>query len=61
MEEIWGRWEPVQSFPKRINLQSLIDNKNGLTLLFETEDDKTIAFNFDSGVLSYRNTDEGDL
>jgi len=61
MKEIWERWEPVHSFPKRIYLQSLIDNKNGLTLLFETEDDKTIAFNFESGVLSYRNTDEGDL
>ncbi|WP_379053287.1 hypothetical protein [Metabacillus endolithicus] len=61
MKEIWERWEPVHSFPKRIYLQSLIDNKNGLTLLFETGDDKTIAFNFDSGVLSYRNTDEGVL
>lgn len=61
MEEIWGRWEPVQGFPERIYLQSLIDNKSGLTLLFETEDDKTISINFDSGVLSYRNTDEGDL
>lgn len=61
MGEIWERWEPVQSFPKRIYLQSLIDNKSGLTLLFETEDDKTISINFDSGVLSYRNTDEGDL
>lgn len=61
MEEIWERWEPVKNFPEEIYLESLTDNKNGVTLQFETPDDRTILINFDSGVLSYRNTDEGDL
>ena len=59
MQEIWERWEPAKNFPEKIYLESLTDNKNGLTLQFETADDKTILINFDSGVLSYRNTDEG--
>lgn len=62
MKEVWERWEPVEDFPETIYLESLVDGKNGLTLIFETEDSNTkITINFASHVLSYKNTDEGDI
>lgn len=58
----WHKWIPIEDLPKSIYLHSLTDNNNGLTLIFENEDETIkIIVNFESSAISYRNTDETGL
>jgi len=62
MQETWNTWKPLANIPKRLYLEELKDNYDGLTLSFRGEKenlDYLIVF-FDSAI-SYRNHDEGDL
>ncbi|TDX51133.1 hypothetical protein [Orenia marismortui] len=59
----WIKWKPNTNIPKKVNLESLIDNKEGLMLTFTDKHnrDNLIYVFFKGSVLSYRNTDEGNL
>ncbi|TCI72864.1 MULTISPECIES: hypothetical protein [unclassified Exiguobacterium] len=59
--EKWERWTVNQEIPAKLYLQALIDDKDGLTLVFTDADENNYTFLFDGLVLSYRNTDEGTL
>lgn len=56
------KWIPIDDLPQTIYYEHTLDNSYGITLLFsDIIGNKNIEVIFDSGVLSYRNTDEGSL
>ncbi|MFK3987236.1 MULTISPECIES: hypothetical protein [Exiguobacterium] len=59
--EKWERWAVNPEIPAKLELQALIDDKDGLRLVFMDADENTYTFLFDGLVQSYRNTDEGTL
>ncbi|WP_427340828.1 hypothetical protein [Caloranaerobacter sp. DY30410] len=63
MNEIWSRWKEELRLPKKLVLDSLIDNIDGLILKFSDEDDEGLQVKvvFEDHVLSYRNRDEGEF
>ena len=63
MAEIWKRWKKELEIPKKLVLDSLTDDIEGLILKFSHEEDKglKISIVFDDYVLSYRNRDEGEF
>jgi len=61
MKEFFEKWEPRQNLPTKIYLKEFKDDPNlGIIISFKEENDSLITFGFD-WVLSYRNTNEGDL
>lgn len=61
-KENWKSWNPIQDLPKEIYNDSLIDDTEGLVIIFSDKDNKNrIIVKFENLVLSYRNTDEGSL
>ena len=59
--EKWERWTVNPEIPAKLELQALIDDKDGLRLVLTDVHENTYTFLFDGLVLSYRNTDEGTL
>lgn len=59
--EKWERWTVNPEIPAKLYLQALIDDKDGLRLVFTDTHENTYTFLFDELVLSYRHTDEGTL
>lgn len=59
--EKWERWTINPEIPAKLDLQALIDDKDGLTLVLTDAHENTYTFLFDGLVFSYRNTDEGTL
>ncbi|MER2172572.1 MAG: hypothetical protein ABS938_18300 [Psychrobacillus psychrodurans] len=60
--EHWEKWIPINGLPSKLYNDTLIDNKEGIILDFSDEKNKNkTVVNFEEGVLSYRNTDEGSL
>lgn len=59
--EKWERWTVNPELPAKLELQALIDDQDGLRLVFTSVHDDTYTFLFDGLVFSYRNTDEGTL
>ena len=59
--EKWERWTVNAEIPAKLYLQALIDDKDGLRLVFTDAHENTYTFLFDGLVFSYRNTDEGTL
>lgn len=60
--ELWERWEPVSGIPQKLYNDSLTDNEDGLIMEFSDSNlEKKVIVQFEEGVLSYRNTDEGSL
>ena len=59
--EKWERWTVNPEIPAKPYLQALIDDKDGLRLVFMDTHENTYTFLFDGLVLSYRHTDEGTL
>ena len=60
--ELWERWEPVSGIPQKLYNDSLTDNEDGLIMEFSDSNlEKKEIVQFEEGVLSYRNTDEGSL
>ena len=60
--ERWKKWIPIDDLPQTIYNEHILDNSEGITLLFsDVIGNKNIEVFFDGGVLSYRNTDEGSL
>lgn len=60
MSEQWIQWIPYEGLPYKVNLEELLDNKNGVSLsLTDNEGNQEIQVLFENLVLSYRNTDEG--
>ncbi len=57
----WERWSVNKEVPAKLELQALIDDKDGLKLVFTDADENIYTFFFDGLVFSYRNTDEGTL
>lgn len=60
MQEKWVKWNAgLDEVPKKLYLESLTDNKDGLTLVFSNENStRFFRFIYEDSVLSYRNTDE---
>jgi len=60
MQEKWVKWNAgLDEVPKKLYLESLTDNENGLTLIFSNENStRFFRFIYKDSVLSYRNTDE---
>lgn len=63
MNEIWRRWKDYLNFPQKLVLESLTDNKDGISLkLYDENDENTkIEVIFSEHALSYRNRDEGEF
>ncbi|MGM7684692.1 hypothetical protein ACSVDA_21530 [Cytobacillus sp. Hm23] len=60
--ERWERWTPVDCLPSIIYNNSLIDNREGLTLEFnDGYSEIKIIIRFEFGALTYSNTDKGYL
>lgn len=59
--EKWERWTVNPEIPAKLELQALIDDKDGLRLVLTDVHENTYTFLFDGLVLSYRNSDEGTL
>ncbi len=55
-------WTPIENLPREIYLEALHDDYEGFRLLLRGKSlyDAVLRVHFDN-VLSYRNTDEGDL
>ena len=60
-KEYWEKWKPLREFPDKIWLESLLQDRNGLKIQFESENDKKIDIIFGNTALSCRITDEGDM
>lgn len=55
------KWDPITNLPKKLYLEAVHDDYEGFRLLLKNdEDQRMLRIAFDP-VLSYRNTDEGDL
>jgi hypothetical protein len=60
--EQWERWVPLDDIPSTIYNDMFLDGKDGVILEFSDENcERKVVVNFEGGVLSYRNTDEGSL
>lgn len=58
--EEWVKWVPLEGLPFKMYLESLIDDKDGISLLLTSKDGSNkVQIFFEGSVLSYRNTDEG--
>lgn len=62
-ESEWIIWEPIKDFTGTIYLNSFIDDNSGIALTFEVENEDYEKINiiYENWVISYRNTDEGDM
>jgi hypothetical protein len=60
-KERWDKWQPKIEFPNKIWFESLFQDRSGLKIQFESEDNRKVIVIFEHSVLSYRVTDEGDL
>ncbi|OVE70668.1 hypothetical protein CCS79_01470 [Clostridium diolis] len=60
--EGWSRWGEDKNLPKKMELESLTDGKDGLVLKFCDSEcsDRKINVIYSNMVLAYRNRDEGD-
>ena len=60
-KEKWLIWKPLEGIPKKLCLEELKDNREGLTIcLRENINSAILIVNFEN-YFSYRVTDEGDL
>ena len=57
MIEKWTRWEPIDNLQSKYYLVFIIDDEDGLKLIFESNYRKLKIF-FENGVSSYIKTDE---
>jgi len=59
--EKYKKWLPLENIPDRLYIDGLYDDREGFRLLLsDYETGRMLRITFDP-VLSYRNTDEGDL
>lgn len=40
--EYWQKWQPLNEFPNKIWLESLLQDRNGLKIQFESENNKKL-------------------
>lgn len=60
--DIWEKWIPLNNIPPKLFKDHLIDDENGLKIVFFEEiEGPKYSFLFEGYVHSYRNTDEGSL
>ncbi len=59
----WKKWMPMDGIPSTMYMESLVDDREGVVLSLKDDrsDKKKLTVNFEGGVLSYKNTDEGSL
>lgn len=60
-KEKWLKWEPLEGIPKRLCLEELKDNREGLTICLKGNTNSAILIVHFESYFSYRVTDEGDL
>lgn len=60
MQEKWTKWEPVAGLAPKYDVESIVDNHDGLTVtLVDTKNDKNkVSVVFTGRILSYRWADE---
>lgn len=63
LNEVWIRWKEELNIPKKMLLDSLTDDMDGLILKCSSLEDKNLKISvvFEDYVLSYRNRDEGEF
>lgn len=59
--EYWQKWQPLNEFPNKIWLESLLQDRNGLKIQFDSENNKKIDIFLGKAALTCRMTDEGDM
>ncbi|WP_026676220.1 hypothetical protein [Fictibacillus gelatini] len=60
-KEQWQKWKPLEEFPSKLWFDYLLQNRDGLKVQFESEDERKVEVIFGYSALTHRVTDEGDL
>lgn len=56
MTEQWSRWKPIEGLLSKYDLDTIIDNEEGLKIIFDCDQKKVTVF-FKNGAASYIKTD----